>query len=113
MEPSAKTQSEIAAFPTLYQPYLEAYTQMLSETMTFANKITTIALAVTQRTFEQNMKMGSAIPLAVKAEAGRDALASAISAIANQTTTMQSTMLRNAAEWQQHYEESLPIYGSS
>lgn len=107
MAQASKAPFGMAPMTMLYQPYLDAYMQMVTETFIFATKMTTIAQAATQRTFEESLRATTIAPQAPRDQAGGNDQATTLFDIAAQTANLQNTMMRNAAEWQKQLANRL------
>jgi len=110
MAQTTKIQSDTAPATSLYQCYLAAYTQMLSETMMFATKMTNIALTTTQQIYVQSMRAVPTTPQAAREDEERNILANLIAEISGHATNVQNHMLRNATEWQQQFARNFQQY---
>jgi hypothetical protein len=84
----------------MYQPYWDAYGQIAAETLLFTTKISTIALAATQRSMNLTLQANQVTEEA--GESGAEARPSSFffPGMPQGASGVQDQMMRNAAEWQ-------------
>jgi hypothetical protein len=107
-----KTRTEQLSQERIYQAYLDGYNQAVLETVSYAGKMTGIALQLMQATMANSMMSGLPGLGSVAASGNRAADSSPVPGLMAEATQWQNLLMQNMSDWQQQMLRNAPAFMS-